>query len=673
MPLTKATQNVIEGIVSTGSTGVSAGSFQVGQQYKITSLGTTIDTQWNTIAGTTGQTYVVGSLFTAATDGSGSGTGAAAVARTLANRFADVVNVLDFGADPTGSANSTSAINLALIAAGTTKTIWFPDGTYLISSNLTIPCKVIMDGVFLGTSSLILNITGDELRIEDYLKFYCGSNWNNFNAASATSQTKAFQEIVNSFMKRVEYTTLNLNGRKLKINSTVQVNFNLALESILPYTVGIYRLKTICDGQLWSDGVTNGDPLIRLYDSAAGRIQGVEFNNINMVCRFESSGILLSGWNSWNRISGCHIQYPRYFGIKQDSQDGSGLRIEQCIIAGREYDVIDADRESVGIWLETNDVYVSDTDVSYFKKCIYSNNGNNFFVNCHFWNDATHNNSPIIEIPPSVSRCVIDGCYLDNGPVWIGRGLEGTGSNSALGYVTITDCLVVKNRKGTADFLSIYPNQSGTIVVGIIIQNCQFNNGASTVINSIIRSGSTVTVSVTDHRNIVGDYINISGAVPSDYNGIWTITNIVNANSFEFDIGALTPLNASVSGTLETFGKIGKVNTTNGSISTTRSTTDCFVDNNVFSRYTPQGTQAIQRIDVNSTSTSYPIDWTRSVPFDGKIGYVNAIGVRSDVSTPVSVWYDRTGNTTGILRLSPAFNGNIIVQNNVNDQDNIEA
>lgn len=97
MALTKATQNVLEGIVAAGSTGVSAGSFVVVQQYKITALGTTTQAQWNTIAGTTGQTYVVGSLFTAATTGASSGTGAAAVARTLANRFNDILNLKDFG------------------------------------------------------------------------------------------------------------------------------------------------------------------------------------------------------------------------------------------------------------------------------------------------------------------------------------------------------------------------------------------------------------------------------------------------------------------------------------------------------------------------------------------------------------------------------------------------
>lgn len=151
MPLTKATQNVIEGIVSTGSTGVSAGSFIVGQQYKITSLGTTTQSQWNTIAGTTGQTYVVGSLFKAATNGASSGNGAAAVARTLADRFADVVNVKDFGAGNGG--DDTAAINSA-IAAGSV--IYFPRGSYKATSPIIIEKTVRLMGD--GSQSSFISI-----------------------------------------------------------------------------------------------------------------------------------------------------------------------------------------------------------------------------------------------------------------------------------------------------------------------------------------------------------------------------------------------------------------------------------------------------------------------------------------------------------------------------------
>ena len=63
------------GITSTqagSATVVTAGAFTTTKQYIIVSLGTTTD--WNTVAGTTGVTYAVGSLFTAATVGSGDGT-----------------------------------------------------------------------------------------------------------------------------------------------------------------------------------------------------------------------------------------------------------------------------------------------------------------------------------------------------------------------------------------------------------------------------------------------------------------------------------------------------------------------------------------------------------------------------------------------------------------------
>lgn len=146
MALTKATQNVLEGIVSTGSTGVSAGSFIVAQQYKITALGTTTNTQWNTIAGTTGQTYVVGSLFTAATIGASSGNGAAAVARTLANRFADVVNVKDFGAVGDGATDDTSNIKSAIQYCSTNKKrLYIPGGKTYLMTKITITAPYYVD------------------------------------------------------------------------------------------------------------------------------------------------------------------------------------------------------------------------------------------------------------------------------------------------------------------------------------------------------------------------------------------------------------------------------------------------------------------------------------------------------------------------------------------------
>jgi hypothetical protein len=63
--------------------------------------------------------------------------------RTLGARFSDVKNVLDFGADPTGGADSKSAIQAAVDYATTPYSsanrgiIFFPAGTYLLNSSVT--------------------------------------------------------------------------------------------------------------------------------------------------------------------------------------------------------------------------------------------------------------------------------------------------------------------------------------------------------------------------------------------------------------------------------------------------------------------------------------------------------------------------------------------------------
>ena len=60
-----------EEFVVTSSTTVNAGSFVVGETYGIVDLGTT---DWNVVAGTIGETYVVGQIIVVANAGSGTGT-----------------------------------------------------------------------------------------------------------------------------------------------------------------------------------------------------------------------------------------------------------------------------------------------------------------------------------------------------------------------------------------------------------------------------------------------------------------------------------------------------------------------------------------------------------------------------------------------------------------------
>ena len=70
-----------------------------------------------------------------------SGTGA--VARTTQDKLRESVSVLDFGADPTGSVDSTAAIQAAInVTSAAGQRLYFPAGTYI----LTLSQSIILEG-----------------------------------------------------------------------------------------------------------------------------------------------------------------------------------------------------------------------------------------------------------------------------------------------------------------------------------------------------------------------------------------------------------------------------------------------------------------------------------------------------------------------------------------------
>jgi hypothetical protein len=78
--------------------------------------------------------------------------GAGATQRTALEKFRDVVSVKDFGAVGDGVADDTAAINAAIAYAASTingaagMEVFFPTGTYLISSKISMPNRVTLKG-----------------------------------------------------------------------------------------------------------------------------------------------------------------------------------------------------------------------------------------------------------------------------------------------------------------------------------------------------------------------------------------------------------------------------------------------------------------------------------------------------------------------------------------------
>jgi hypothetical protein len=93
-------------------------------------------------------------------------TGSGATARTVQGKLRDVVSVLDFGADPTGATNSSTAVQAAInsiVALG--GTLVFPRGKYLFTSQVTIDrTYAAIGGNFVGERNLIISGYGAEIR-----------------------------------------------------------------------------------------------------------------------------------------------------------------------------------------------------------------------------------------------------------------------------------------------------------------------------------------------------------------------------------------------------------------------------------------------------------------------------------------------------------------------------
>ncbi len=81
------------------------------------------------------------------------------VARLAGDRAADVANVLDYGADPTGAIDSAAAINAAASQMGLNghrKTVYLPTGTYRVNSQIRLTDGQTLRGDGEGSSYLLI-------------------------------------------------------------------------------------------------------------------------------------------------------------------------------------------------------------------------------------------------------------------------------------------------------------------------------------------------------------------------------------------------------------------------------------------------------------------------------------------------------------------------------------
>ena len=152
------------------------------------------------------QVSVVGSLSASSFTGNipFTQTGTGAIARTVNAKLNESISVLDFGADPTGTTDSTLSIQAALNSGGT---VYFTKGTFL-HSGLTINSAVKLVGA--GENQTYLQCTGTNVNA-----ITIGNGVNNPNDVSITDLT-------------LTYTTAQTSSAAI----TVSNGHNIKLERI---------------------------------------------------------------------------------------------------------------------------------------------------------------------------------------------------------------------------------------------------------------------------------------------------------------------------------------------------------------------------------------------------------------------------------------------------------
>lgn len=215
-------------------------------------------------------------------------------------------NVLDYGADPTGVADSAAAIQAAInaaavaVAGSTGAVVYFPTGTYLISETITLPNRVGLQGA-----------NGRGTTIKPHSSF---ADQYMFHASNGTSSM---------FGSWIHDMFIDARGK----NMTAVVYSQAWQETCGMDRVLIYFDGTTTFGFLYTDGY-GGAALLRLTDmeifadSTAAISRGIQVSQISLVGAFvlmlENSTIAGSAGNKLDLgvnmvndsllIQGCHFE-----------------------------------------------------------------------------------------------------------------------------------------------------------------------------------------------------------------------------------------------------------------------------------------------------------------------------------------------------------------------------
>jgi len=170
-----------------------------------------------------------------------SGTGA--VARTVQAKLRETCSIVDYGADPTGAANSGTAIQLALQSGA--RSVYVPPGTYVMTANIS--ATIAADVTFYGQGTIIY--TGATNNTSPLIAIETGNNTLTIDGLSFDGNDKIAAGV------RV-YNTATPSSNTLPnctISNNLFIRFRMNVAGIwnqAVYVAGSFQLVTITNNRV---------------------------------------------------------------------------------------------------------------------------------------------------------------------------------------------------------------------------------------------------------------------------------------------------------------------------------------------------------------------------------------------------------------------------------------
>jgi hypothetical protein len=221
----------------------------------------------------------------------------------------NVINVLDYGATPADNTDDTAAIQDAIDAASGGGMVFFPAGTYMVSSALIIDDNITLLGESFNkyTSIISFNLNGGTaIQSEDYPNKICkniGIKWLSISATYGQMGSGIRLKCVNSCIEHVQIGNPNSvnGGILLNGSSFVALNFVILMGHSGPGTGG-------SGVGLYLDSCSNIYGFADVEGFAGGGLKLTSTKNCDILSRMELCGtnpaILLDNSNG-NRIKSC--------------------------------------------------------------------------------------------------------------------------------------------------------------------------------------------------------------------------------------------------------------------------------------------------------------------------------------------------------------------------------